>query len=226
MNIRVLIAFILITLTFPGCIGRAFKDKNELVDKWTVDGYDIKLIRNQGWVGPQNYRYQLYRLGSKKQLGICYAGQSINDDGCHLVFRDGEGYQGDRAIFVYDKCKQIVYPWQGDTLAIDGSTVVFLEPKDYDVYDTLARKLSWDFAFSILETHDSLRAANMNDVSIYVAQERYIRIIDCLNKPMIIDRDSIIYGFIITSPERNVFIEEDTILSSTHNMERLRAYFH
>lgn len=225
---RVLIASIFIVLTFHGCIGNAVRDKNEVVDKWTVGGYEIKLIRNQGWAGPQNYRYNLYRLGNKKLLGICYAGQSIDDDGCHLVFKKGQGYQvSDRGIFVYDKCKQIVFPWQGDTLVIDGPTVVFLEPKDYDVYDTLARKVSWNFAFAILETNDSLRATNnLNEISVYVARERYIKVMDCLHKPVIIDRDSIIYGFIMTSPERKVFIEEDTILSSIHNMQRIRAYFH
>ena len=87
------------------CTAWAFKDKNEIRKTWIISKYKVNLVYNQGWAGPANYQYILYKRGLfKKRIGISYSGLDQNDDSCLIKFKPGDGFD-DVDNYSFDKCK-------------------------------------------------------------------------------------------------------------------------
>ena len=98
-----------------------------------------------------------------------------------------------------------------DTEKIQGFYVLFLRPDDKKfeaaknepgIYETDS-----DFGFAIQNTIDSLKYnIQFKNIKNNVSTKRYIEIKNCKNCPRIIDRDSILYGMILTAPNKEVKI--------------------
>lgn len=95
---------------------------------------------------------------------------------------------------------------------INGNSVIFLRLNEKK-FDSLKNEdgiyeVDSDFGFAIQNTIDSLKKSNskFKNIKIKITTERYFEIEDCENCPLIIDRDSIYYGIILTAPKKEIRI--------------------
>ena len=98
-----------------------------------------------------------------------------------------------------------------DTTYAGGSFILFLRPDDAR-YAELEKEVEGeagdgdaDFGAGIGSTQDSLkRNARYKDIKVLTSTNRFICISDCKNGPVIIDRDSVSYGFILSAKQRPI----------------------
>ena len=98
-----------------------------------------------------------------------------------------------------------------DTTYADGSFILFLQP-DEARYAELEKEAEGeagdgdaDFGAGISGTQDSLKTNNRyKDIKLLTSTNRFICISDCKNGPLIIDRDSVSYGFILSASGRPI----------------------
>lgn len=108
-----------------------------------------------------------------------------------------------------------------DTLRIEGKYVIFLRPSD-EKFKSLEDQpgiyeSDSDFGFGISLTIDSLETIPIySKIRNTITVDRYIEILDCADCPKIIDRDSILYGLILTAPNQRT-----KIITSIHSMPYL-----
>ena len=103
-----------------------------------------------------------------------------------------------------------------DTTYAAGSFILFLRPDD-DRYAELEKQAEdevgdadSDFGVGINGTQDSLKSNDRyKDIQVLISPSRYICIRDCKDGPLIIDRDSVSYGFILS--------EKGKAISKTYN---------
>src|SRR5687767_3099583 len=109
-NITLLLMIVFILGYGTSCTAWAFKDKNEVRKTWIISKYKVNLVYNQGWAGPANYQYILYKKGLlKKRIGISYSGMDQNDDSCLIKFKPGDGFVG-ADNYSFDKCTNEIKP--------------------------------------------------------------------------------------------------------------------
>jgi hypothetical protein len=96
-------------LYLPACTALAFsKETNQVLQEWKTGRHEVRLVRNQGWAGPPNYRYILYKKGIiKKKIAISYSGVSTDDDSCSVSFVPPGSFEGPET-YRFDKCKTLV----------------------------------------------------------------------------------------------------------------------
>jgi len=93
-----------------------------------------------------------------------------------------------------------------DTTYAAGSFILFLRPDDAR-YAELEKEAEGeagdgdaDFGAGISGTQDSLKKNDRyKDIKAFTSTNRFICISDCKNGPLIIDRDSVSYGFILSA---------------------------
>lgn len=108
-----------------------------------------------------------------------------------------------------------------DTLRAEGKYVIFLRPSD-EKFKSLEDQpgiyeADSDFGFGISLTIDSLETNPIySDIENTVTVDRYIEILDCTDCPKIIDRDTLLYGLILTAPNQKI-----KIITSIHSMPYL-----
>ena len=114
-----------------------------------------------------------------------------------------------------------------DTIKISGKTILILRPDSLRFQSYLDSGKEWiyevdsDFGFGFSIALDSL---NFDGVTEEVTEKRYVKIIECKGCPLIIDRDTIDYGFILTQPNKKIEIDNN-VFPSEYFIERFEKYF-
>ena len=103
-----ILQFLPILMIFlSSCTALAFgKETNKVLEVWETDEHQIRLVLNEAWSGPANYRYILYKKGVfKKKIAISYSGTTLDDDdSCSISFMPPDSFNGP-VIHKFDKCK-------------------------------------------------------------------------------------------------------------------------
>ncbi|TBW29971.1 hypothetical protein [Gramella sp. KN1008] len=114
-----------------------------------------------------------------------------------------------------------------DSLKVNGSAIIVLRPDSlrFDYYlksgDEWIYEVDSDFGFGITKALDSFQEPG---ISVRYTDKRFIVIEDCRSCPKVIDRDSIDYGLILTTPKRDIRIDEN-IFGMEYYLEILNEYF-
>lgn len=110
-NDHILLLMILIlSVCLHSCTAWTFgKETNKTQKIWKTANHEIRLVLNQAWSGPANYRYLLYKRSMfKKKLAISYSGTSLDDDdSCAISFMPLDSFDGP-TTYTFDKCKIVV----------------------------------------------------------------------------------------------------------------------
>lgn len=117
-----------------------------------------------------------------------------------------------------------------DTTYVEGSFILFLLPTEarYTELDSASEESAeadGDFGVGINNTLDSLKSnPKYKDIKGLVSTNRYINIKDCLGGPLVIDRDTVNYGFIMSATGKN----SNSLYNSVHSgdyLEEINSYF-
>tara|TARA_R100000789_G_C3014649_1_gene152134 strand:+ start:1621 stop:2118 length:498 start_codon:yes stop_codon:yes gene_type:complete len=114
-----------------------------------------------------------------------------------------------------------------DTIKISGKTILILRPDSLRFQSYLDSGKEWiyevdsDFGFGFSTALDSL---DLDGVIEEVTEKRYVNILDCKGCPMLVDRDTIDYGFILTKPNSGIDIDNN-VFSSEYYIQEFQNYF-
>lgn len=118
-----------------------------------------------------------------------------------------------------------------DTTYIEGSFILFLRPNDsrYAELDSTSEEglgdADSDFGVGINSTLDSLKKNHdYKEIKGLVSQNRYIYIKDCLGGPLVIDRDTVNYGFIMSAKGKGIAKVYNSVRSGDY-LEEIDSYF-
>jgi hypothetical protein len=106
-----------------------------------------------------------------------------------------------------------------DTTYVEGSFILFLCPDDsrYAELESISEDVGTgdsDFGIGISNTLDSLKQnPQYSNIKGLVSTHRYINIKDCIGGPLVIDRDTVNYGFIMSAKGKHI----DSDLNSVHS---------
>lgn len=117
-----------------------------------------------------------------------------------------------------------------DTVFIKGNVMVFFLP-DSLRFENLVNngaegiyEVDADFGLGVSRTIDSMnRNPKFNHIDVQTTTKRFVRIADCNGGPVIFDRDSVNYGYIMSSSGHN-FIWTGEVHSSDYVMD-VEEYF-
>jgi hypothetical protein len=107
-----------------------------------------------------------------------------------------------------------------DTTFMSGNFILFLRPDSLRSL-ALGEIDDSDFGFGIASTMDSLE--KRRDIKAEISTKRYVLIRDCKGGPLLIDRDTLDYGIIISGTGRAV--ERDYMVHSGDYMQEINDYF-
>jgi hypothetical protein len=117
-----------------------------------------------------------------------------------------------------------------DTTYVEGSFILFLRPND-SRYAELERISEdggdgdSDFGVGISNTLDSLKNnPRYSNIKGLVSTNRYINIKDCRGGPLVIDRDTVSYGFIMSAKGKHVYSALNSVHSG-HYCGEIDSYF-
>jgi hypothetical protein len=118
-----------------------------------------------------------------------------------------------------------------DTTYAVGNFILFLEPDD-ERYAELEKdpdaetaEGDADFGAGISGTEDSLKTNDRyKAIKLLVSTHRYISIKDCKDGPLIIDRDSVSYGFILSAKGKPIAVTYNSVHSGNY-LGELDDYF-
>lgn len=118
-----------------------------------------------------------------------------------------------------------------DTTDIAGYFILFLLPNDarYRELDSDgeegASDADADFGVGISNTLDSLKTnPELKAIKGLTSQHRYIKIEDCLGGPIVIDRDTVNYGFIMSAKGKSYVRLYNNVHSGDY-LEEIDSYF-
>jgi hypothetical protein len=118
-----------------------------------------------------------------------------------------------------------------DTTYAGGSFILFLQPDDarYEELekepDEGAGEGDSDFGAGISGTQDSLKINDRyKNIRVLTSGKRYICIKDCKDGPLIIDRDTVSYGFILSAKGRPIAATYNAVHSGNY-LGELDKYF-
>lgn len=124
------------------------------------------------------------------------------------------------------KTADTLYTHLMDTTFASGNFILFLRPdslrfeslsKDETEADHLL-EADGDFGFGINATMDSIpKNDKYKKVKVFISTERYILIRDCKGGPLLIDRDSIDYGVILSGTGKSI----KTDYNDVHSLDYL-----
>ncbi|HEV8284047.1 MAG TPA: hypothetical protein VGQ09_07040 [Chitinophagaceae bacterium] len=116
-----------------------------------------------------------------------------------------------------------------DTTVLSGSFILFLRPdstrfESYDeasgIYDSDS-----DFGVAIENTEDSiLKNKKYKDIKLVVSTNRFIIIKDCKTCPLTIDRDTVDYGIILSSKNKQIKTTYNEVHSGDY-LQDVNEYF-
>jgi hypothetical protein len=118
-----------------------------------------------------------------------------------------------------------------DTTYAAGNFILFLRPDD-DRYAELEKgdsdeigDVSTDFGVGMSGTRDGVKKNNRyRGIKVLTTASRYICIKDCRGGPLIIDRDSVSFGFILSAKGRPIATTYDKVHSGNY-LGELDDYF-
>jgi len=117
-----------------------------------------------------------------------------------------------------------------DTSFIKGSYVLFLRPDDITFESCAADEnngiyeIDSDFGFAMAATIEIMaKNKRYKNIKTDISTARYIVIQDCKNGPLVVDRDSINYGLIIT--RKGYVIQTSAFVHSGDYLAEVDAYF-
>ena len=114
-----------------------------------------------------------------------------------------------------------------DTINLKGSTILILRPDSLRFQSYLNSGKEWiyegdsDFGFGFSTALDSI---NYKGVYEDITDKRFVKIYDCKGCPLLIDRDSIDYGFILTKRNRVIKID-NKVFPSEYYIDQFEKYF-
>jgi hypothetical protein len=118
-----------------------------------------------------------------------------------------------------------------DTVRISGNFILFLRPDEARFNSSLGSDSSQlytsdgDFGYGIQGTMDNLpKAKNFRDIKAEVSAQRYILINDCKKCPVLIDRDTIDYGYILSGRGKEIKLYTGSIHSGDY-LGEVAEYF-
>lgn len=114
-----------------------------------------------------------------------------------------------------------------DSIRIRGNSILILIPDSLrfnsyveDGYEGIY-EVDSDFGFGVSGALDSFNLKNVNE---QVTDKRFIQIEDCNGCPLVIDRDTIDYGIILTGIDRDLKIEQ-YIFGQGYYLNLFNEYF-
>ncbi|MDP4149795.1 MAG: hypothetical protein Q8927_10805 [Bacteroidota bacterium] len=118
-----------------------------------------------------------------------------------------------------------------DTSRLSGSFILFLLP-DQARYAELSsdpddevNESDADFAAGIVGTKDSLRTIDKyRNIRFAATPSRYIVIADCYGGPLVIDRDTVSYGYILSGKGKKIATEYNSVHSGNY-LGEIDEYF-
>ncbi len=114
-----------------------------------------------------------------------------------------------------------------DTVKISGNTILILRPDSLRFQSYLDAGKEWiyevdsDFGFGFSIALDSV---NINGVNEDVTDKRFVKILGCKDCPILIDRDTIDYGFILVKTNESIRID-NSVFSSEYYIQEFEQYF-
>ena len=117
-----------------------------------------------------------------------------------------------------------------DTTVVSGSFIIFLRPdsarfKSYigdpgsGIYE-----VDGDFGVGLSNTIDSIaKIKKYESVKTVISTRRFIKIKDCKNSPLIIDRDTVDYGILLSQKGKGIKI--NTFVHSGDYLKEVNEYF-
>lgn len=116
-----------------------------------------------------------------------------------------------------------------DTITMEGNFILFLQPDsarfasledEPGIYDGDS-----DFGVGISNTITGLsKSKNLNTISARTSDKRFINIRDCMECPVIIDRDTVNYGFILSGKGRSLQTKYNEVHSGDY-LQEIKEYF-
>ena len=117
-----------------------------------------------------------------------------------------------------------------DTSFIKGSYVLFLRPDDITFESYAADEnngiyeIDSDFGFAMSATMDTMaQNKRYKNIKTDISTARYIVIQDCKNGPLVVDRDTINYGLVLT--RKGYAIQTSTFVHSGDYLAEVDDYF-
>lgn len=126
-----------------------------------------------------------------------------------------------------DQLKTQKFTHLKDTIKIKGNTILILRPDSLRFHSYLNSGKEWiyevdsDFGFGF---STALESINYNGVYEDVTDKRFVIIYDCKGCPLLIDRDTIDYGFILTK-RKGVIKIDNKIFPSEYYIDQFEKYF-
>ncbi len=119
-----------------------------------------------------------------------------------------------------------------DTTIVSGNFILFLRP-DNARFDSYAKEpdggiyeADSDFGFGLQATIDTISKNRIyKSIKVIVSTDRYIIIKDCKAGPITIDRDTIDYGIILSSKDKEIMTGYNQIHSMDYTQE-INDFFH
>ena len=118
-----------------------------------------------------------------------------------------------------------------DTEFVDNHSVIFLRPDSIRFNNYLKEgeeiyEVDSDFGFAISATIDSIKKNfRLKNIRTTISTKRFIFIRDCKKCPIVVDRDSIHYGILLTKAGKEIQLQENHIYSSEVFLRDILKYF-
>ena len=125
--------------------------------------------------------------------------------------------------------EQLDFTWTSlkDTLEIEGNSIVILRPDSLRFDSYLKSGKDWiyevdsDFGFGVTKALDSFHNPTIEK---FFTDKRFLKINNCNECPKLIDRDSIDYGIIMVSQNKNIKIDQ-SVYGMEYYLELFNNYF-
>ena len=126
---------------------------------------------------------------------------------------------------------KLVLTHLSDTAVVKGDWVIFLRP-DSTRFESYSEKLKSgiyaadsDFGDASSMTIDTiLTNKNFKGIKAMISTHRFIRVVDCKECPVTIDRDTVNFGVILTGTGRAMKAEQN-VYPGQHYIKAVRKYF-
>jgi hypothetical protein len=118
-----------------------------------------------------------------------------------------------------------------DTLSLSGNFMLFLRPNDERFKELNANEeegggdADADFGVGIANTQDTIsKNSKYTGIKVKTTDKRYISINDCEHCPLVIDRDSVDYGYILSGKGKKIATTYNSVHSGDY-MGEINDYF-
>jgi len=146
----------------------------------------------------------------------------------HPFDSDTSDYKNE-ATYTENNNEIVVNSHLHDTTTISGNFILFLRPDSlrFESYSskTELEEADADFGYGIQGTMDSIvNNSKYQNIFAFASTDRYILIKDCKNCPLLIDRDSINYGYILSGKKLELITNFSQVHSGNY-LQEINEYF-